>query len=206
MIKCSFGVISGVGNILCVLDFRKCSQLHLIRWPRSAKWFVGSIMFGNGIGLFLPLQDNNTQTYSPDRHGEDSFVWSDNLSGLFSVKSCYMGMLKSQLVSGDEILLQLKRLWKTKVPPKIQIFGWRRLINILPSKIELDKRGIFHSFIDLICVYCWTLQEDLYHLLISCSFASRVWDSIREWLELKHIMKPQPWIMHSNSILLWEIK
>lgn len=159
-------VFSALSNSFASVSKVGCWVNNVWKWNRSLFTFAGQQYTSQFLGFRQELS-----TYSPDRHGEDSFVWSDNLSGLFSVKSCYMGMLKSQLVSGDEILLQLKRLWKTKVLSKIQIFGWRLLINRHPSKIKLDKRGIFHSFIDLMCVYCFTLQEDLYHLLISYPFA-----------------------------------
>lgn len=42
-------------------------------------------------------------------------------------------------------------------------------------------------------VSCFSLPKDLFHLLISCPFASRVWYSIGEWLKMDHIFK--------NSIL-----
>lgn len=39
----------------------------------------------------------------------------------------------------------LKKLWKSKVPSKIKVFGWRLVLNRLPSRVQLFKRGFLHS-------------------------------------------------------------
>lgn len=76
----------------------------------------------------------------------------------------------------------------TKLAPYTSRFNNETSLHLkFHRKSELFKRGIFHSFMDRMCVSCFTLQENIYHLLISCPFASRVWESIGEWLEFELI-------------------
>lgn len=63
---------------------------------------------------------------------EDNFVWSLWPGGKFSVKSCYKGLRKLE-EEEDEVDPESKeaaiRIWKSKVPSKIKIFGWRMLLD-----------------------------------------------------------------------------
>lgn len=66
------------------------------------------------------------------------------------------------------------------------------LISFLVRR-NLIKGGFFYNFIDLMCVSYFAIEEDLFHLLFFCLFATRVWESICGWLEMKHLVE--------NSIL-----
>lgn len=67
----------------------------------------------------------------PKLNLEDNVIWSLWPGGKFSVKSCYKGLRK--LEEEDEVDPESKevaiRIWKSKVPSKIKIFGWRMLLN-----------------------------------------------------------------------------
>lgn len=122
-------------------------------------------------------------------------AWTDDITCQFFVKSCYNWFLNEQNENWrrPEVWVQLKRLWKYKVQSKIHIFDWHMFINKLPCKKKPNKRGIFHNFIHLTCVSCFAIEKDLFHLLFSCLFATRVWESICDWSEMEHLVE--------NSIL-----
>jgi hypothetical protein len=56
-----------------------------------------------------------------------------------TVKSAYMELLNmSVLVSlHDRMLVFVEMLWKNNVPSKISIFGWRLLLEKLPTREAL---------------------------------------------------------------------
>jgi hypothetical protein len=60
-------------------------------------------------------------------------------TGIFSVKSAYQGVQnRSALVELDDSTVSaFRNLWKTNVPLKITIFGWRLLLEKLPTRERL---------------------------------------------------------------------
>ncbi|XP_058786274.1 uncharacterized protein LOC131660925 [Vicia villosa] len=64
---------------------------------------------------------------SPRRFLEDSFVWWRNISG-FMVSNVYDVIMLCELPRpplDESLSLALSRLWKSKVPSRIHLFGWR---------------------------------------------------------------------------------
>ncbi|PNX99941.1 cysteine-rich receptor-like protein kinase, partial [Trifolium pratense] len=72
----------------------------------------------------------------------DRWWWLPESNGLFSVKSCYSFISSSSQVSLMEANESeaLSRLWKSDVPSKINVFGWRLLLNRLPTRLALHRR------------------------------------------------------------------
>ncbi|KAL8534635.1 hypothetical protein ACS0TY_010602 [Phlomoides rotata] len=65
-----------------------------------------------------------------------------------------------------------KRLWQTKLPPKILHFLWRACHEALPSRTALVRRGIPA---DAICPSCGNAGETTDHILIHCPVAVHTW-------------------------------
>jgi hypothetical protein len=114
----------------------------------------------------------------------DSWRWIPGSAGIFSVKSCYTLLLdKRQFVALDlEVLENLKKLWKNDVPSKVSVFGWRLLLERLPTREALHHRGILNNPHELLCVFCLCHTENCEHLFFSCSFIKGVWEAIFLWI------------------------
>ncbi|XP_058755974.1 uncharacterized protein LOC131629195 [Vicia villosa] len=122
----------------------------------------------------------------PTRVEEDGFKWWRHASG-FSVSNAYDSF--SLCVVPDFSLessfrVAFSSLWKTKVPSRILIFGWRLIWNRLPTKVELAKRGILVNPSEIRCPFCLNFEEDLNHLFFECSFTNRWWSNFLYWLHL----------------------
>ncbi|XP_058742708.1 uncharacterized protein LOC131615254 [Vicia villosa] len=122
----------------------------------------------------------------PTRVEEDGFKWWRHASG-FSVSNAYDSF--SLCVVPDFSLessfrVAFSSIWKTKVPSRILIFGWRLISNRLPTKVELAKRGILVNPSELRCPFCLNFEEDLNHLFFECSFTNRWWRNFLYWLHL----------------------
>jgi hypothetical protein len=114
----------------------------------------------------------------------DSWRWIPGTVGIFSVKSCYNFLLvKYQpAVLDSEMLEVLKSLWKNDLPSKVLVFGWRLLLQRLPTRRALHHRGILHNQQALSCVFCSHHLEDCEHLFFDCSFIKGVWNLVFQWI------------------------
>ena len=65
-----------------------------------------------------------------------------------------------------------KKMCQLKLLAKIKIFAWRACMNGLPTRLNLEKKGIR---IDGSCPLCEKSLESIKHALIHCSKAQEVW-------------------------------
>ncbi|XP_071699677.1 uncharacterized protein [Rutidosis leptorrhynchoides] len=68
------------------------------------------------------------------------------------------------------------------MPQKLGIFVWKALKNRLPTKVELEKRGIILE--SLLCPLRNKVNETVEHALFSCDQAKLVWKGVLKWWEV----------------------
>jgi hypothetical protein len=114
----------------------------------------------------------------------DRWKWKPGLMGQFTVRSYYSVLIDSHLVEELEadVLTALKKLWLIDVPTKILVFGWRFIIDRLPTRSALNLRGILLNPNGLSCVFCSQHVEDIGHLFFSCHFSTGIWCAISNWI------------------------
>ncbi|XP_058742476.1 uncharacterized protein LOC131614964 [Vicia villosa] len=120
---------------------------------------------------------------------EDSVVWWRNHDG-FSVSNCFRRLyeLKYSGIMVDNGRQEIiSTIWKAKIPSKVKIFGWRFMLNSLPSKVELFRRCVIRDASSLLCPVCSEYDEDLNHLFFTCVGATRVWELVFLWLNGDHL-------------------
>jgi hypothetical protein len=100
--------------------------------------------------------------------------------GIFTVKGAYMELLNrsSTASSDDSMVNSLELLWKNNVPSKISIFGWRLLLEKLPTKEALFDKGIIINISDKSRVFCSNNDESIHHVFLHCTMSSTVWRKI----------------------------
>jgi len=57
-------------------------------------------------------------------------------------------------------------IWDLIVRGSAKVFGWRALLNKLPSRVNLEKRGVIVSC--NLCSICSLEVETMQHILITC--------------------------------------
>jgi hypothetical protein len=99
---------------------------------------------------------------------------------VLTVKSVYVH-LQNRFGSEqlDPILEKaLKKHWCTNDASKVSIFVWRLLIDKLPTREALFRKGIITNNLDTCCVFCLNLVEDVHHVFFNCSVTATVWENI----------------------------
>ncbi|XP_024160347.1 uncharacterized protein LOC112167549 [Rosa chinensis] len=119
--------------------------------------------------LCIPLR----QVATPDQ-----LSWNPEKKGSFTIKSTYwiarqqvLGHVLTSTSHGDPYLELWKRLWKAKVPGKVQICVWRACNDILPTREQLLKKGYEGAVSCLLCNY---RIESSAHLFCKCPTAQTI--------------------------------
>ncbi|XP_019150129.1 PREDICTED: uncharacterized protein LOC109146933 [Ipomoea nil] len=124
----------------------------------------------------LPLND----TY------DDLWYWEGDITGNYSVRSGYR-RLGDVLAPNSYVW---SSIWKLKIPPNRKNFMWRALSNILPTLDNLIKKRV--ELVN-VCPACGLVEENVMHVLCSCTYASLVWNLLQ---------LPIP-PFNGNSFLFW---
>ncbi|GKB85744.1 RNA-directed DNA polymerase, eukaryota, reverse transcriptase zinc-binding domain protein, partial [Tanacetum coccineum] len=110
-----------------------------------------------------------------DHH--DSWKWSLHASAGYSVASVRQ-LVDSRILVVD----QNASRWNRCVPIKVNVFLWRLSLNKLPSRVNLDRKGIDVG--SVLCPICLDDVESVNHLFFSCELAKVLWDLLAKWWEL----------------------
>nr|GEV32532.1 RNA-directed DNA polymerase, eukaryota, reverse transcriptase zinc-binding domain protein [Tanacetum cinerariifolium] len=107
---------------------------------------------------------------------DDYWSWTLDPSG-FSVSSVWLLFESKTLDTSPNVTR-----WIIRIPIKVYIFFWRLMLNKLPSRVNLDRRGI-----DVDSILCPTCQEDvetINHIFFSCYMALELWAKLARWWDL----------------------
>ncbi|GKC12881.1 RNA-directed DNA polymerase, eukaryota, reverse transcriptase zinc-binding domain protein [Tanacetum coccineum] len=107
----------------------------------------------------------------------DAWNWSPNTTKGFSVASA-RSLVDSHILKVSPIATR----WNGCIPIKVNIFLWKLLLNKLPSRVNLDRRGI-----DIPSILCPNCQEDVEtgnHIFFTCEMASTLWSMLDNWWEV----------------------
>ncbi|GKA96144.1 RNA-directed DNA polymerase, eukaryota, partial [Tanacetum coccineum] len=128
---------------------------------------------------------------------EDRWVWDLNGEGVFRVKDVRILL--------DECFLPkapTATRWVKYVPIKINVFAWKVFLDRLPTRSNLQHRGVLVS--DLLCPLCSSAQEDSSHLFFSCRLATDIVRLVYRWWNLSWtpLGSYADWLNWFNSIRL----
>ena len=93
-------------------------------------------------------------------HAKHDIVWKHIESGIYTAKSTYLA------------------------PPKVKFFAWLAMQNRVWSADHLANRGWPNCGF---CLLCKRVQESIGHLLFRCRYTTRLWEMIKDWLQLESI-------------------
>jgi hypothetical protein len=106
----------------------------------------------------------------------------------------------------NNVLVAINKLWKIDVPSKIHVFGWRLLLDRLPTRSALNHRGILLNSDGLPCIFYLSHVEDRGHLFFSCSFSKGIWEAFYNWLGKSFSTGVEGWNNYSRFGDLVKVK
>ena len=108
---------------------------------------------------------------------KDGWIWSHGVSGGYSVASA-RGFIDAVILDVDSVATR----WNRLVPAKVNVFFWRLKLNKIPTRVNLDRRGI--DIGSILCPFCGSDVETVNHLFFSCEMATDLWVLVARWWEL----------------------
>lgn len=130
----------------------------------------------NVIWNSFPRSDAQSilNTYIPEVKSNDEQSWAFTPSGRYTVKSGYAFLINECEMHGKyrDTSKIWKHFWVINTLHKWKVFIWRLCNNALPTKQNINQRGIP---VDPICVFCNKEQENAAHLFRDCEWATRMW-------------------------------
>ena len=107
----------------------------------------------------------------------DHLIWRGTKNAIFTVRSAYhLGMERKALqLSGCSGKMDDKEEWKTcwklNVPNAVKMHLWWACHNLLPTKVNLFRRGVGDS---KMCPVCLSEEETVVHACWECPVANDV--------------------------------
>lgn len=108
----------------------------------------------------------------------DKAIWKGTKDGKFSVKSAYHIATEKLSTCGIDLPSTSsppkiwKKIWQLNIPPSTRHFMWRACRDLLPTNMNLRRRGIQ---VDPLCAGCGLEAESTSHVLIGCETAALIW-------------------------------
>lgn len=98
----------------------------------------------------------------------DYLIWHYDSKMLFSVKSaCKVAISLRDLASPSNQSTigtsTWNKHWRASIPWKVKICAWKACLNILPTRSNLEKKGVA---MDNICVLCSSSSESMLHAFL----------------------------------------
>jgi hypothetical protein len=124
---------------------------------------------------------------------EDYWSWLPDVEVGFSVRSAYK-LLLEDLGPGVEVEEDLRgvlaQIWSSSAPSKVIAFSWQLLYDRIPTRNNLELRGIFVTETPWECVGCVGKVETPTHLFLHCPFAMKVWSELFKWVGVEIVIPP----------------
>jgi len=122
---------------------------------------------------------------------DDGWSWTSNPDGRYSVKSAYSHLFKALPAAGipkGVVLQAASAVWKSWAPSKVIVFSWQLLLDRIPSRSNLIRRGVHLPIDGRGCVFCDGSSESSVHLFLSCPSFFPVWYQVSRWLGWEFVM------------------
>ncbi|KAH9678148.1 putative non-LTR reverse transcriptase [Citrus sinensis] len=116
----------------------------------------------------------------------DQLIWHYDKHCNYSVKNGYQIALKLKFSetasSSDNFKTHWDVIWAKEIPEKIKVFMWRAAQNLLPTAHNLWQRKTIK---EPVCWRCQKENEDIFHALMRCKHADKVWKLTNYYQHIK---------------------
>ena len=116
------------------------------------------------------------------RSVSDGWIWNEGNLKEYTVRSGYkvLSEFGNQLSNNC-----FRELWSLKVAGSAQLCVWKAMLDKLPTRLNLVKRGIIIP--TNLCPLCKKAEESVQHVFINCEVAQKVWDNCDRWIGISSV-------------------
>nr|GFA02106.1 RNA-directed DNA polymerase, eukaryota, reverse transcriptase zinc-binding domain protein [Tanacetum cinerariifolium] len=104
----------------------------------------------------------------------DSWQWHPNYTVGYTVASA-RALVDESILETDLVATR----WNRNIPIKVNIFLWRLNLNKLPTRVNLERKGVVIG--SSLCPLCHLDVEMANHLFFNCELARDLWSSLAMW-------------------------
>jgi len=116
-------------------------------------------------------------TTNLSKEDKDVQVWGNDETGCYFVNSAYECLAKHGRGPRLDVY---EILWKAKAFPSVLTTAWRVLMDRIPTRECLSRRGVTMN--STLCALCQTKNESCQHLFLECRYAMSVWSMCYRWM------------------------
>ncbi|GKV46811.1 hypothetical protein SLEP1_g53774 [Rubroshorea leprosula] len=120
----------------------------------------------------------------------DKWEWVHKRDGKYSSSSACSLLSNAQQTPNEKCF---KRICNHNIPSKIAAFNWRVVLDKIPTKKNLLKRGIDSVMDDVKCRLCEEEDEDSAHLFLRCKVVKWIWKECAKWWGISIRMETDCW-------------
>ncbi|GJU32050.1 RNA-directed DNA polymerase, eukaryota [Tanacetum coccineum] len=158
----------------CLNGFGACSSNLLIFEPSLSRSFMGIME----ASLMFPLL-NLVTVHGTVELSEHNDSWQRSLD---VPKGLCVASARSLIDSCTLDDRSSATRWNNMIPIKVNVFLWRLSLNKLPSRMNLDRKGI--EVDSLLCHICHEIVETANHTFFNYEMAQDLWALLDRWWEL----------------------
>ncbi|GKE76561.1 RNA-directed DNA polymerase, eukaryota, partial [Tanacetum coccineum] len=129
-------------------------------------------------------------------HGEDGLhgksvkssapsIWLDIIRDLNNLKNQgidLLGLIKKKIGNGCNTSFWEDNCWRKIVPIKVNILAWKTKLNLLPSRLNLSRRGL--DIPTIMCPICENYAESTIHIFYDCYMVRDIYRKIASWWDV----------------------
>ena len=110
----------------------------------------------------------------------DRWQWDSDPYEGYSVRGAYQTLTDTDVptVDGGE-----EHIWHKQVSLKVSILSWRLMKDRLPTRSNLQRRGLIDATANT-CVSGCGMEETANHMFLHCDVFSSLWQHIRSWISM----------------------
>ncbi|GKV11754.1 hypothetical protein SLEP1_g22978 [Rubroshorea leprosula] len=109
----------------------------------------------------------------------NKWEWRHSKDGLYSTSIAYAILTIEE--RGPVETKFFKRVWNPVLPSKIVAFNWKVMMDRIPTKLNLFKRGVIKDMEDGKCTLCEVEDEDINHLFFNGNVVRWLWVACAKW-------------------------
>nr|GFA21439.1 RNA-directed DNA polymerase, eukaryota, reverse transcriptase zinc-binding domain protein [Tanacetum cinerariifolium] len=107
----------------------------------------------------------------------DTWKWSLDATGGYSVASART-FVDDTMLETDFMAIK----WNRSILIKVNVFLWRLHLNKLPSRVNLDRKGV--QIDSTLCQTCQLDVETVNHIFFNCELAKDLLSLLAKWWDL----------------------